>query len=77
MATGFTFAGATSGGMIGCLDRAISCYRHPLAWRKLQCEAMARDFSWRRSARRYLGFYRDVVAGPAAPMISEPELASA
>jgi starch synthase len=75
-ATGFTFARTTSDGMIGCLDRALACYRHPVAWRKLQREAMAQDFGWRRSARRYLGLYRDGVAGAAVPMILEPDRVS-
>lgn len=68
-ATGFAFEQATAADMTGCLDRSLKLYRQPLAWRRLQRQAMRQDFGWDRSARQYLKLYQHVV--PEAPF--EPE----
>ena len=57
-ATGFTFEEATAVSMVEALDRALSIYRQPVLWRKVQRTAMVRDFGWEQSARRYLEIYR-------------------
>jgi starch synthase len=57
-ATGFTFEEATAASMVEALDRALSIYRQPVLWRKVQRTAMTRDFGWEQSARRYLEIYR-------------------
>jgi starch synthase len=59
-ATGFTFEEATSRDMVSALDRALSIYRQPVVWRKMQRRAMSRDFGWKCSAQRYLELYRRV-----------------
>ncbi|MCC5864481.1 MAG: glycogen synthase GlgA [Wenzhouxiangella sp.] len=62
-ANGFYFDEPSIEGMLGAIDRAISHYRQPMAWRKLQLAAMASDFSWRGPAQRYLSLYRHLQQG--------------
>jgi starch synthase len=59
-ATGFAFESANVADMLHCLERALALYRQPVAWRKVQRQAMAQDFSWSESARRYLALYHDL-----------------
>jgi starch synthase len=66
-ATGFAFEPPERDAMLACLKRALALYRHPLSWRKLQRQAMAQDFSWEDSARRYLALY-EAMAGTPAPL---------
>jgi len=68
-ATGFVFEGETTTEMLHCVDRALDLYRQPLAWRKVQRQAMAQDFGWAESARQYLALYHDLA--PHAVAISE------
>ncbi|MDR3510304.1 MAG: glycogen synthase GlgA [Caulobacteraceae bacterium] len=60
-ATGFIFDEVTAGGMIGAAERAFALHRQPLAWRRLQLQAMGRDFGWDASATEYLRLYRDLL----------------
>jgi starch synthase len=60
-ATGFVFEGATGNDMVHCVGRAVALYQQPMAWRKLQRQAMAQDFSWAGPARRYLALYHSLV----------------
>ena len=70
IATGFAFESANSADLLHCIERALALYRQPLAWRKMQRQAMAQDFGWSESARRYLALYRDLAPQPVE--ISEP-----
>ncbi|MDR3526477.1 MAG: glycogen synthase GlgA [Rhizomicrobium sp.] len=56
-ATGFVFDQATSEELISAIGRALSLYREPLIWRRLQLQAMAQDFSWDASATQYAALY--------------------
>lgn len=56
-ATGFTFDNATPEDLISALVRALTLYREPLIWRRLQLQAMAQDFSWDASAAQYAALY--------------------
>jgi starch synthase len=56
-ATGFVFDEPTAEDMQSALQRALSLYREPLIWRRLQLQAMAQDFSWNSSARQYAALY--------------------
>jgi starch synthase len=60
-ATGFSFEEPTTAGLIACLDRAWDLFQKPLAWRKLQTNAMRQDFSWNNSAKAYDELYRTLV----------------
>jgi starch synthase len=65
-ATGFTFEKATARDMVSALDQALSIYRQPVLWRKMQRRAMSQDFGWKRSAQRYLELYQRVAPGAAS-----------
>ena len=72
-ATGFSFTEQSAPAMLACLDRALEAYGQPVAWRRLQRSAMARDFGWRASAASYVALYRELA--PLAPQSStEPSL---
>jgi starch synthase len=57
-ATGFLFDEAEVGALSHAIGRAIDLHRDRKAWRRVQRAAMAQDFSWTASARRYLDLYR-------------------
>ena len=56
-ATGFVFAPATGAALLAAVERAVAAYADKKTWRQLQKNGMARDFSWERSAQRYLTLY--------------------
>ncbi len=62
-ATGFHFHEPTSTALLGALEHALRLYRNPPVWHQLIRTAMAQDFGWARSARRYLELYRQLGAG--------------
>lgn len=59
-ATGFAFSGDTPEDLIACVSRALEVYRQPMAWRRMQRQAMRQDFSWQQPAQDYLELYRTV-----------------
>jgi starch synthase len=56
--TGFRFDAADGTGMMWAVDQALFAFKDKKAWRALQANAMAQDFSWERSAREYVALYR-------------------
>lgn len=57
--TGFLFETPESGALVEAVKRAWWCWaRQPELWRELQINGMEKDFSWERSARRYLELYQ-------------------
>jgi len=58
--TGFLFDAATAFDFTGAIHRACAAYRKPRAWRRMQIQAMTRNFGWRRSAQRYEELYAAV-----------------
>lgn len=56
-ATGFVFDEPDPEALQGAIGRALSLYRERLIWRRLQLQAMAQDFSWHVSAKRYAALY--------------------
>jgi len=66
-ATGFVFDEADLTGLTGALERALTIYREPLTWRRLQLHAMAQDFSWDASAEKYISLYQTVSGMPWTP----------
>ena len=64
--TGFLFDDYTPADFMRCAMRAVDQFREATAWEEMMREAMARDFSWARSAARYLTVYRRVLGQPAA-----------
>jgi starch synthase len=63
-ATGFAFDAATPGALEAALQRAATLFRDPAAWQRVMRSAMAQDFSWDDSARRYLALYANLVPHP-------------
>ncbi len=63
-ATGFVFHPPSAEALAEAAGRAIAHYRSPAAWRTMQRAAMARDFSWTASARRYVEVYRAAMGMP-------------
>ncbi len=55
---GFTFAAYDAMALFAVLVRATETYKHEPVWRQLMLRGMAEDFSWARSAARYVELYR-------------------
>jgi starch synthase len=55
--TGFKFSAYTGEAMLDSLRRALAAYRDRDAWRRLQLNGMAKDFSWKASAEEYARLY--------------------
>lgn len=64
IATGFSFRQPTAHDLIACVQRALSLFRQPIAWRKIRSNAMRQDFGWSRSAQAYADLYRALVTAP-------------
>ena len=60
-ANGFCFEEATADAMIEAVDHALGLYFRPDIWSGLQMTAMSIDFSWERSARKYIEVYDRLV----------------
>lgn len=55
--TGFLFKPATSDAMLKAVDEAIAVYNDEPLWQTIVHGAMAKDFSWTVSAKKYEAFY--------------------
>jgi starch synthase len=60
-ATGFVFNSPTPAALLATVDRALSLYAQRTAWMRVVKTAMAQDFSWTRSAKRYLDLYQSLI----------------
>jgi len=60
--TGFRFDAPDGTGLVWALDQALSAFKNRKAWAGLQRRAMAKDFSWERSAAEYVALYRRAMA---------------
>lgn len=59
--TGFVFSWETPQAILGTLRWAVETYeRRPQAWTHMQRNAMNKDFSWNKSARRYQDLYKRI-----------------
>ncbi len=56
-ANGFVFEAYTPDALWEALRRALDAFRNPDVWRTLVQAGMRADFSWNRSARRYVELY--------------------
>jgi starch synthase len=55
---GFTFFDFTAHFFFDAAQRAIDVYRkHPDRWKQMMITAMGQDFSWEKSAEKYLSVY--------------------
>jgi starch synthase len=60
--TGFLFHDYHPSAMLEALRAALAAYHDRGAWRRLQANGMRQDFSWDRSAARYVEVYKGVIA---------------
>ena len=58
---GFKFGPPTSEALFKAVKRAVELYHRKDAWEKLVIRAMKCDFSWARSAEKYLSLYRNMI----------------
>jgi starch synthase len=58
--TGFSFNHYSSHELIIALMRALLVYAKPERWRALMLRGMGQDWSWERSARKYLELYQRI-----------------
>lgn len=56
-ATGFVFREPASPDLLEAVRRAIELWHDASSWQQLQRRAMSMDFSWQRSAEKYLELY--------------------
>jgi starch synthase len=61
--TGIVFDDFNSTAMAWALGAALDLYRTPRMWRRLQQNAMLKDFSWRRQAVEYERLYAALLGG--------------
>jgi starch synthase len=59
---GFSFKSYDRWALFAALVRAAETYRYKDAWRKLQQAGMSADYSWGRSAQRYIEVYKRALA---------------
>jgi starch synthase len=63
---GFSFRDYTAAAFFATIKQALQVLRSsPTDWRRLMVRAMAADFSWERSAARYLALYRQIASSPS------------
>jgi starch synthase len=60
-ATGFSFTAAPAAALLGAVTRALQYYRDPDTWQQIMNSGMKQDFSWKRSAERYLDLYTHIL----------------
>ena len=59
--TGFVFEPYEAQTLLDAIDRSLQVFHNQTAWTALRRRAMAMDFSWERSAKRYVDLYRQLV----------------
>ena len=55
---GFSFYDYTGYALYKTVERAVNTFKHKEVWKKIQTNGMSLDFSWERSAEKYLELYR-------------------
>jgi starch synthase len=60
--TGFLFEAATPEALAAALSRVLERFSVQKGWQSLQHNGMRQDFSWERSAQKYLQEYQDVLS---------------
>ncbi|MDH5258429.1 MAG: glycogen synthase GlgA [Gammaproteobacteria bacterium] len=56
-ATGFKLNNANLESFLNTFDRAYLCFQNPTQWRQIVTNGMKQDFSWEKSAERYVSLY--------------------
>ena len=66
--TGFKFQEYTGEALLRTIHQALQLYRDQESWQRLMRNGMAKDFSWRVSAREYIRVYERVRQQHAQPI---------
>lgn len=61
VATGIQFGPTEAAPLMAAIRRAVTLWRDPKLWRKIQANGMATDVSWKRSAHLYAKLYADLI----------------
>jgi starch synthase len=69
---GFKFTDYTAKAMIEAIEEALSVYKDPLQWARVQRNGMLMDYSWGRAASRYVALYKDLLATPTVASTVTP-----
>jgi starch synthase len=59
---GFKFGPYEVKAFLAAIRRATDVYTDPTTWENLMRKGMSADFSWKRSAEKYLDLYQSLVA---------------
>ena len=59
-ASGIVFNEASSGALLEAIKRTLILYSFSDSWKKMQVNAMKKDFSWQSSAEQYLALYENL-----------------
>jgi starch synthase len=70
--TGFVFVDTKIKSFNDALRRALNLYPYHSRWAALQKAGMALDFSWHKSARKYLELYKKLVETSSAVRVANP-----
>jgi len=62
--TGIVFEAPTVAALVQALDKAIQLYRSPDRLAAVRKTGMSRDFSWARSANKYVELYKETLVQP-------------
>lgn len=60
--TGFLFNKPYPSAFAQVLKRVLRFYENTQAWRKIQLNGMEKDYSWEKSAQKYISVYNDLMA---------------
>ena len=66
-ANGFSFESYKSRALLAAVKRAVKLFADRRAWRRLMLAGMRQDWSWRRSALKYLELYERALATESSP----------
>ena len=55
---GFSFYDASGFALFKSVERAVNTFKHKDIWNKIQSNGMKADFSWEKSAEKYLELYK-------------------
>ena len=59
--TGFVFEKPMHMSLVGAIKKALKVFADKEAWKQIQLNGMAQDFSWNASAKEYLKLYLSLV----------------
>ena len=60
--TGYSFKDYSPGALIHTIKRAVHDFERKDIWGKIQLNGMSKDFSWKRSAEKYIDLYEKAVS---------------